>query len=199
MSKSWYERYRPPTGGFICSRSRLARTRKRLRELIEKRMRPCWSTLPSRTHDTVRVVQRNMLPSPRALPLNPSITCSRRPTEAPNHFLLTRLLMLRLDPPHIPPSSHMFTLPARVMQCTRQPAHPLVCHDMRSHVPRTHAPPCHSTSRRMQRRTPPRASTSINSACQTPGSSPSRLLCRHVTRHASSPRCRSSCVLSSCY
>ena len=64
----------------------------------------------------------------------------------------------------------------------------------RSHVPRMRLQPRRLASFRMQRRTPPRDSTLIVSACQAPGSSPIRSLCRHVTPHAS-PRCRSLRVL----
>ena len=87
---------------------------------------------------------------------NPSIACSRRPTEAPNYFLLTCLLMLRFDRrtslrSHTCSHCRLRTAP-RPRPASAFPRMPLA----RSHVPRIRMQPCRLTLPRLQRRTPPR-------------------------------------------
>ena len=97
-------------------------------------------------------------PRPQAHEFNPSITCSRRPTEAPNYFPLTRLLMLCFCPPHIPPVSHMFTLPApcSAHACPSIPSYAAPCAATFREPTRLHATPRHTACSGVPRLATPR-------------------------------------------
>ena len=76
----------------------------------------------------MRVVQQNSPPDPGATRASPSITCGRRPTEAPNHFLPTCLLMLRINRrTSLRAHTHSHCLRG-TRHAHASPSHSLVCH-----------------------------------------------------------------------